>query len=78
MSRDWPRLPVLPGPEIPIIDPATGRMTRDWYRYWTITDSILRGTTALKLNDIADIDAPAPTNGQQLTWVSADSRWKGT
>ncbi|WP_336802503.1 hypothetical protein [Kaistia sp. MMO-174] len=77
MSRDWLRLPALPGPDIPVIDPATGRMTRDWYRYWTVADSILRGVTALSLNDLANIDAAAPTNGQRLTWVAADSKWKG-
>lgn len=77
MSRAWPTLPPLPGPNIPVIDPSTGFMTRDWYRYWTVADPILRGVAALSLNDMADIDAAAPTNGQALTWVTADNRWKG-
>lgn len=77
MSRTWPTLPPLPGPNIPVIDPATGTMTRDWYRYWTVADPILRGVLALSINDLADTDAATPVNGQVLTWVSADSRWKG-
>lgn len=77
MSRTWPRLPALPGPEIPVIDPKTGAMTRVWYQYWTVADSILRGTTALSLNDMADIDAGTPADGDVLTFVAADSKWKG-
>lgn len=84
MSRAWPTLPPLPGPNIPVIDPSTGLMTRDWYRYWIVADPILRGVPLvssdidnLTLDDLADIDAPAPTNGQKLTWVTADAKWKG-
>lgn len=77
MSKAWPRLPVLPGPEIPVIDPSTGFLTRDWYRYWTVADPILRGVAALSLNDMADIDAGSPADGDALTWVTADNRWKG-
>lgn len=77
MSRAWPTLPPLPGPNIPVIDPSTGLMTRDWYRYWIVADPILRGTVALTLNDLADIDAATPTDGDVLTWVDADNRWKG-
>ncbi|WP_018184707.1 hypothetical protein [Kaistia granuli] len=60
-----------------MIDPATGTMTRDWYRYWTVADPILRGVLALSINDLSDIDAATPANGDVLTFVSADSRWKG-
>lgn len=67
----------MPGPNIPVIDPATGTMTRDWYRYWTVADPILRGVLALSLNDLADIDAVLPYDGEVLTWVAADSKWKG-
>lgn len=77
MSRAWPTLPPLPGPNIPVIDPSTGLMTRDWYRYWIVADPILRGTVALTLNDLADIDAATPADGDVLTWVDADNRWKG-
>lgn len=77
MSRSWPTLSPLPGPNIPVIDPATGLMTRDWFRYWSVADPILRGVLALSLNDLADIDASAPINGQKLTWVTADKHWKG-
>lgn len=77
MSREWPALPPLPGPNIPVVDPATGNMTKAWYKYLAVLDPIARGVAALSLNDLANIDAAAPTNGQRLTWVAADSRWKG-
>ncbi len=28
------------------------------------------------INDIGDVDAPAPTDAQVLTWVDAESKWK--
>lgn len=77
MSRAWPTLPPLPGPLIPVIDPSTGQITRDWYRYFSVLDPIVRGVVGLSLNDMADIDVVAPGDGQKLTWVAADSRWKG-
>lgn len=73
--RDWPTLPALPRPEAPFVD-DTGRVTRDWYRYLTVLDAIVRAVPPLALNDLADVDASAPTDGQQLTWVDADAAWK--
>ncbi len=77
MSRSWPTLPPLPNPLTPVLDAASGTLSRDWYLYWTAADKILRGTTSLALNDIADIDAASPSDGDVLTFVAADSKWKG-
>ena len=34
-------IPPLPDPNIPLIDPATGRMTVDWYRWFTSLIAVL-------------------------------------
>lgn len=36
----------------------------------------LSGTPSLALDDLADVDAAAPSNGQVLTWDSGTSAWK--
>lgn len=77
MSRNWPALPPLPGPNIPLIDLTTGAITRVWYQYLTVLDPIARGVVGLTLNDISNIDAEAPADGDVLTWVDADAKWKG-
>jgi hypothetical protein len=36
----------------------------------------LTGVVVLDLDDINDVDAAAPTDGQVLTWVAADNEWQ--
>jgi hypothetical protein len=79
----------IPPPDVPAIDPATGRFTRDWY-------DVLKGLERLGLLDLAGVvggtpsngqllayqsgswvlEPPAtPSNGQKLTWDTANNRW---
>jgi hypothetical protein len=60
----------LPPPQIPVIDPRTGLMTRDWYDY-------LRDRDRLNFADLRDVDmtTTAPTNGQHPVWNATSKKW---
>lgn len=47
----------IPPPDVPAIDPATGKWTVDYY-------DIIKGLERLGLLDLADVSTTAPTNGQ--------------
>jgi len=36
------------------------------------------GVVLLNVNDIGDVDAPSPTDGQILRWVSANNKWEAS
>jgi hypothetical protein len=72
--KAWPQLPALPGPNVALMD-AAGHMNKDWYRYFVAADIVLRGVTLLSLNDLADIDADAPADGDVLTFEDTNATW---
>ena len=42
-----PNPPKMPPPEVPVMDPKTGRMTQAWREYFQQADDRLRKLTAL-------------------------------
>jgi hypothetical protein len=58
----------IPPPDIPAIDPATGRWTEAYY-------DIIKGLERLGLLDLADVSTTVPTNAQVLTWDATNKRW---
>jgi hypothetical protein len=50
-------------------------MNKDWYRYLVTADIILRSVTVLVLNDLADVAADTPADGDVLTFEDTDSTW---
>lgn len=59
----------LPDPTTPFMD-ADGRPSREFYEF-------LLSLHRIKLGDITNVDLTTPpTNGQQLTFVSAAGKWK--
>lgn len=58
----------IPPPDVPAIDPATGRWTEPWYDY-------LLARHRLAFTDLADVSPTAPTNGQVPIWNSGTSKW---
>lgn len=50
---------LIPVPQIPPIDPRTGRFAREWYRYFELLQQAVGGDT----NIIIDTDLLAPPNG---------------
>jgi len=74
--KDWPTLPPLPKPEQRLIEP-NGAMNRDWYLWHLRADTVLRELVEIGLADLADVDLTTPpTDGQQLTFIDADSSWQ--
>lgn len=55
MSRAWPELLPIPAPTTALVDPSTGRLTKDWYRYFSATDALLRQLRGIGLGDLADV-----------------------
>jgi hypothetical protein len=53
----------IPPPDIPVIDPATGRWTEQYY-------DIIKGLERLGLLDLADVSTTAPANTQVLIYNS--------
>ena len=78
MSRTWPSLLPLPSTNVALIDPVNGRMTKDCYRYFASLDRIMRDIPTLSLNDLANVDAGSPSNGDVLTFVTANNTWEPT
>jgi hypothetical protein len=58
----------IPPPDVPAIDPATGRWTQDWY-------DVLKGLERFGLLDLADVSTTAPANLQVMIWNSASSKF---
>lgn len=53
-----------------------GRPTREMYEWMQKLEALARRMETFGLGDLSDVDTSGATNGQQLTWVSADSAWK--
>jgi hypothetical protein len=58
----------IPPPDIPAIDPATGRWTEPYY-------DIIKGLERLGLLDLADVSTTAPANTQVLIWNATSKQW---
>lgn len=58
----------IPPPDIPAIDPATGRFTNDWY-------DVLKALERVGLLDLFDVSTTAPANLQVMIWNSATSKF---
>jgi hypothetical protein len=58
----------IPPPDVPAIDPATGKWTRDYY-------DIIKGLERLGLLDLADVATTAPTNGQVMIYSSSNKNF---
>lgn len=41
MPTTTPKPPPIPDSEVPVVDPATGKMTPDWYKYFVFWRRIL-------------------------------------
>lgn len=55
----------IPPPDVPAIDPATGKWTDDYY-------DIIKGLERLGLLDLFDVSRTTPSNGQVLIYNSAN------
>lgn len=73
--KDWNKIQPLPKPEHPVLTPR-GLMDPQWYAYFKSRDSITSAVPVLTLNDLADVEADAPADGDVLTWVDADGTWQ--
>lgn len=58
----------IPPPDVPAIDPATGKWTADYY-------DIIKGLERLGLLDLADVSTTAPTNGQVMIYNSTNKNF---
>jgi hypothetical protein len=58
----------IPPPDIPAIDPATGRWTEPYY-------DIIKGLERLGLLDLADVSTTAPANGQVMIYNSTNKNF---
>lgn len=59
----------LPGLDVPVVDPQTGRMTQAWWEYMASHQT---------LSQLPDVSTTAPTNGQTLVYVAATKLWTPT
>lgn len=57
----------IPPPDVPAIDPNTGRWTDTWY-------DVIKGLERLGALDLFDVNA-APTDTQTLRWNAATSKF---
>jgi hypothetical protein len=58
----------IPDPSVPLVDPTTGRMTKDWYDYFKIND-------ALGLGGLFNVSATEPANDQVLIYNATTRKW---
>lgn len=59
----------IPPPDVPAIDPATGRWSADWY-------DVMKSLERLGVLDLFDVNnATPPTNLQVLVWNAASSKF---
>lgn len=56
----------LPNLDVPVVDPASGRMTQAWYEYFQSRKG---------LGQLPDVSTAAPTNGQVLIYNSTTKLW---
>jgi hypothetical protein len=59
----------LPGLDVPVVDPETGRMTQAWYSYFQAHH---------KLSQLPDVSTTAPVTGQWLAWNDTTKLWTPT
>lgn len=58
----------LPTPDVPLVDPRTGRLTTVWYEY-------LQSLDRHDLTDHRDVSTTAPANGEVLIFSTVSSKW---
>lgn len=76
MTNAWVTPFPIPAPNTPLIDTKTGLMNKDWYRYFSQIDALMRQVKAMTLTDLADvIYTGTPANGEQLTYYLAGDYW---
>ena len=57
----------IPAPRVNVVDPATGLMSRDWFRYFNNLNTLVGGGTGVApINAGGTGNAALPTNGQLL------------
>jgi hypothetical protein len=56
----------LPGLDVPVVDPRTGRMSQAWFEYFQ---------SHQKLTQLPDVSTVAPTNGQVLVYNATTKLW---
>lgn len=59
----------LPGLDVPVVDPQSGRMTTVWWEYFA---------SHQKLTQLPDVSTTAPTNGQTLVYNATTKLWVPT
>lgn len=62
------RLRPLPNPQVPVVDPQTGLMTDDWFRYFFSRDRV-------GISDLSDVSPTAPANNQVLIYNSSTGKY---
>jgi hypothetical protein len=58
----------IPPPDVPAIDPATGRWVQDWY-------DVLKALERLRLIDLADVTTAAPADTNTVRYSASSSKW---
>jgi len=58
----------IPDLSVPLVDPKTGRMTKDWYDYFKIND-------ALGLAGLSNVSTTEPSNNQVLIYNTTTRKW---
>jgi hypothetical protein len=58
----------IPPPDVPAIDPATGKWTTDYY-------DIIKGLERLRFFDLADVSITPPTDGQVPVYSGSSKLW---
>ena len=53
---------------MPLVDPATGRMTQAWYDYFVVNDK-------LGIAGLSNVASTAPGNGEVLIYTSVTGKW---
>lgn len=59
----------LPGLDVPIVDPQSGRISQVWFEYFAQHQ---------KLTQLPDVSTVAPTNGQTLVFDTTSKLWVPT
>jgi hypothetical protein len=58
----------IPPPDVPAIDPKTGRWTIDWY-------DTLKALEKVGVLDLADVTTTAPADTNTIRWSAAQKRF---
>lgn len=58
----------LPQPQVPLIDPATGRITTDWFLYFQSRERI-------GIANLSDVSNTAPADTETLIFNASTGKW---